>query len=657
MLKNYSEKHLLWLIMLFAAATRFYNYAQWSLTNDELSALLGYSYGSLYNNITQYVSTDFHPAGVQVLLFFWCTVFGTSEISLRFPFVVMGILSVFLVYKTSEKWFNTQVALLCSATIAVSQFAILYSQIARPYGSGLFFVLFCLWGWNGFVFLKDNDKVGIKNIILFISGMVLSMYNHYFSFLMVAIIGFFGLFLVPKSILKSYIICGLIAVVLFLPHLGITIKQFTAGGLGWLSPPDSSYFATYLQYIFNQSWGYFIFIIGIAVLAIYKTPPKAPNNKWPLIALSWFLIPLITAYLYSLYVSPVLQHSILIFSFPFVLFFIFSCTPPQKQKRLLFLIPFILLVGTIQIYALNKFNGSNEFARFKEIAQHINMADEEYGASQITRAINVTDSSYINYYLKRYHHNYPFSFYHNAGREDAARVLEIVEQAQTPYFMYCWSNSDCPPEINQIIQSKYPYLIERYLYFNCEYYLYSKKSVDIKRALKTNVKEFNQDYKVSTSFFSTPSTINIDSSLKVQTPFAEYLSNKTEYSSTFRIKLKDLVKSSSDIIEAFVKIKPEDNHKDLLLVFSINQGDENYFWSGVNIKSFFKNPMEWDSCYGAIRLPIIKSADDVLSVYIFNQGKGGLWIRDFKVKSVSGNENLYGKRKDAALFEFSSASH
>ena len=101
-------------------------------------------------------------------------------------------------YLTSRKWFNYYTAVLVTSTLAVSQFAILYSQIARPYSAGLFFVLLTLHGWNGFIFLQKNQKPKFYSLIVFITGMILSMYNHYFSFLMVAIIGISGLFMVSN---------------------------------------------------------------------------------------------------------------------------------------------------------------------------------------------------------------------------------------------------------------------------------------------------------------------------------------------------------------------------------------------------------------------------------------------------------------------------
>lgn len=638
---------LLLLVMTVATVVRFYGYSTWSLTNDELSALLGFSYGSLYNNIFTYVTNDFHPAGTQILIWFWCKIFGTSVASLRLPFVMMGILSVYFTCLIARKWFNYYAAMLIAASMAVSQFAILYSQIARPYSAGLFFVLLCLYGWNGFIFLQKNQKPKFTSLLIFVLGMILSMYNHYFSFLMVAIIGISGLFMVSKANRKMYILCGIAALLVFLPHLKITIKQFSAGGLGWLAPPESDYFKIYSKYMFNQSKWYFIFIMAIAFIAAIKLPYKLPENRLKWLALSWFLLPLLIAYFYSIYVSPVLQHSILLFSYPFLFFFIFSLTP-NNQKTVFVLVPIVLLVGITQIYAINKFNGSNEFARFKEIAAHIDEADKKYGANNITRAINVTDSSYIGYYLSKLNNKSPFVFYNNAGREQLAEVVNIVSKAKTPYFMYCWTNSNCPPEINSIIQDAYPYLIQKVHYFNSEYYLYSKNTEDSLNQIKTIVGCYIQNYEKTQKYFSNAVLSGIDSTNVMNT--IENMNDKIGYSSTFSAMLKDIMNSTSNIVHARVDIRTFEKEADAILVFSIDHQNENYHWAGLNLKPFIKNIGAWNTCYFSIRMPVLKGADDRISVYVYNQHKQNIQLDNLVIKVENGNQNLYGPRKDQYLF-------
>jgi len=640
---------LVFAIMIVAILLRFCGYYSWSLTNDELSALLGYSYGSLYNNIFTYVANDFHPAGVQILIWFWCKIFGTSVAALRFPFVMMGIFSVYLVYLISRKWFNYYAAVLIAATLCVSQFAILYAQIARPYSAGLFFVLLTLYGWNGFILLQKNQKPKFLSLLFFVFGMVMSMYNHYFSFLMVAIIGVTGIFMISKLNRKMYLLCGLAAVLLFLPHLKITIKQFSAGGLGWLAQPDSSYFKIYAKYMFNQSKLYLLFILVIALIAAIKLPYKLPENKMKWVALAWFLIPLLTAYFYSIYVSPLLQHSILFFSYPFLLFFIFSLTP-NNQKSIFILVPLILIAGTVQIYAINKFDGSNEFARFKEIAKHIDNADKKYGAENITRAINVTDSAYIGYYLSKLNNENSFEFYHNAGREHLFEVIDIVNKSKTPYFMYCWTNADCPPEINQIVQDRYPYLIERMHYFNSEYYLYSNLNADSKKSIKSIRHNFLQNYEINGVHFSNPTLLAKDSTAQNGINTFEIMNDKIEYSSTFTIPISEIAESTSAIIHASVKLRTFDLNADASIVFSINHGAENYFWRALNLKSFVAKIGEWNQCYYSIRLPLLKGPENKITVYILNNLKKNIHIDDFSIKLEEGNNNLYGPRGDRYIF-------
>lgn len=649
MKKLTSKSWLLLVILLFATLVRLYNYATWSLTNDELSALLGFSYGSLYNNIFTYVVQDFHPAGIQVLIWFWCKIFGTSVAALRFPFVVMGILTVYLAYLTSRKWFNYYAAILIAATLAVSQFSILYSQIARPYSAGLFFVLLTLYGWNGFVFLEKSQKPKFTSLICFISGMVLSMYNHYFSFLMVAIIGMSGLFMVSKLNRRMYWLCGITAIIVFLPHLKITINQFSAGGLGWLAAPEGDYFKVYTKYMFNQSKWYLAFIAAVALVAAIKLPYKLPENKLKWLALLWFLIPLLIAYFYSVYVTPVLQHSILIFSYPFILFFIFSLTP-NNQKAVFVLAPLILIVGVFQIYGVNKFNGSNEFARFKEIAAHINEADKKYGSRNITRAINVTDSSYIQYYLSKLNNKQPFVFYHNSGREELASVAKVVKAANTPYFLYCWTNSDCPPEINQIVQSTYPYLLEKVHYFNSEFYLYSKNITDSIHQIRTIVNLYNQTYDGLSKEFSNPVFFTKDTTATALINNYEVMNSNVEYSSTFSKALKEITNNPSDIIHATVMVRNFSMKDNPSIVFSINHGEENYFWSALKLKSYFTETGSWIKCYYSIRLPLIKGKDDILKVYVLNDEKNIIHLDNFTISVEHGNQNLYGPRKDQYIF-------
>ena len=101
--------------------------------HDEFSALFRLNFNSLSELIEKGVMPDGHPAGVQVFLYFWSKVFGTSEMALKFPSLILGLASVALIFKIGSRIFNTQSAIFAATLAATTQFYIFYSHLARPY--------------------------------------------------------------------------------------------------------------------------------------------------------------------------------------------------------------------------------------------------------------------------------------------------------------------------------------------------------------------------------------------------------------------------------------------------------------------------------------------------------------------------------------------
>ena len=106
------------------------------LTHDELSAICRLQYDSLADVLTYGVKLgDTHPGGVQVLMWLWAQLFGTSAFAIRLPFVLMGIATIPLIYAIGRQWYGEWSALMPAAVIAVSQYTVYYSV---PTASGFF---------------------------------------------------------------------------------------------------------------------------------------------------------------------------------------------------------------------------------------------------------------------------------------------------------------------------------------------------------------------------------------------------------------------------------------------------------------------------------------------------------------------------------------
>ena len=137
------KKHTIILLCIIGLGVflRLFGIWDFSFTHDELSVIGRLHFDTFSELIEKGVKVDGHPAGIQVFLWFWVKIFGISEISLRLPFSLMGILCIPLMYVLTKKWFNATAALFTSGFIAVSQYTIFYGLIARPYIAGLFFIL------------------------------------------------------------------------------------------------------------------------------------------------------------------------------------------------------------------------------------------------------------------------------------------------------------------------------------------------------------------------------------------------------------------------------------------------------------------------------------------------------------------------------------
>lgn len=333
--------------MLVAAFLRLWQLDEVPFMHDEFSALFRTEYDSFSELIRLGVmQNDSHPAGVQVFLFYWVKLVGYNAFWIKLPFVLLGVGSVFLVYKLSKQWFGELTALLSAAFLTSMQFFVFYSQLARPYAAGQFFVLLLavqIYPWV-------NKKTGVKEILIFGCTAFLASIMHAFSLAQAGIIVLTLLFLVPKFNRKALWFAILLATALYTPHLPVFLWQLSEGGIGgWLGPPKADFLLRFLYYAFNYSWYLIIIVLGLLLLSFIsnaKLTTAYPKARW--IGLIWFIVPLSVAWGYSLWRTPILQFSTLYFSFPFLVIFLFSFVRINKispQKSGLFVM--VILVSGI----------------------------------------------------------------------------------------------------------------------------------------------------------------------------------------------------------------------------------------------------------------------------------------------------------------------
>ena len=463
---------LLGVIMLVAAVLRLWKLGQVPFMHDEFSALLRTRFSNFHEFIQQGVMPDSHPIGVQLFLWGWVKLFGWNEFWVKLPFVLMGIASIYLIYIIGRQWFNRKVGLFSAAFFAVSQFTIFYSQLARPYSAGLFFVLLMAVFWYKVVFGTKTPTM--KTYIGFALSAWACSLMQYFSIAQAGLIFLTGLIFLPKERRKAYWISGIAAVVLFAPTLPIFYQQlFVSGSIGgWLSAPKSTFLSDFIQYTMNYSQ-LFMFATGIVILLpliLGKRSKLHQPLRWAGIA--WFVIIFAIAFIYSLKREPILQHSTLIFSYPFVIIVAFSLfsTRTLSPWQTVLVIAAILFVGTTSLIMERRHFDLMYHQGYDQIAVEMKQDKEQYG-DKIQFATRTEIGEAAEFYQAKtdVENRIVYNRYSNLGEFngwlDEHRNIPMLGFGWTDYINPIW-------EVTAV--GNYPYLIKKKDWFTSRYLTLSK---------------------------------------------------------------------------------------------------------------------------------------------------------------------------------------
>ncbi len=123
-------------LTILGAGLRLYRLGHQSLWNDEIVTYIS-AYGTPWRVVTQRVENSNIPP-LYYLVANASLSLGTRapsgiETALRVPSVLVGVLTIPLLFLVVRPWLGTRVALAAAACIAVSPFHVWYSQEARPY--------------------------------------------------------------------------------------------------------------------------------------------------------------------------------------------------------------------------------------------------------------------------------------------------------------------------------------------------------------------------------------------------------------------------------------------------------------------------------------------------------------------------------------------
>lgn len=631
-----SNRRLL-LILAVAALMRLYGLTAFSLSNDELSALSRLQFDSFAKVIDEGVIPDFHPAGVQIFLYLWTGLFGFGEWAVRLPFAIMGVVSVFTLYLLGRFWFSEGTALLAAAALSVLEYPLLYSQIARPYSPGLMVSLMAAFFWTKALFSDQKSaRTGWVDFLMFAIFVSACMYTHYFSFIFAGILCFSGLFFVRKSNFAAYLASGVLIVLLYLPHIGIFTEQLSRGGIGgpdgWLAPPESDVFSKYLDYVFNDSSSLKLlcFVIFTGSFLLYRK--ELSFGKFHLLSVLFFITPFLLAYFYSHYVNPVFQFSVLLFSFPFLLLFLFSMIPSGAgSSTVTFLLIVLMTGGVYSTVKEKKYYATEHFTEFRKLAQRTINLNAKLGADNITLVTNVFSPYYIQYYHEQFGAPCTYLLTRILSPEEKKQFYRVVEDSETEWFLYSFSNMYDPPEFDLCIRSKYPYLALRDSMLGSGLKLYSRSPIDSAiniQPLKTDWNGFENNLWNGEQRF-------LDSLIVYEGRYSSFMGSDTEFGPTYEKRLAEAGAVAGSSLEISAVFHADAELTGAKLVVSVEESGKAVIWSGQAIGQFMVDKGKWFRVFSVVKLPENITGNEMIKIYPWNEKKEQFRMDDISIRVYS----------------------
>ena len=477
-----------------------------------------------------------------------------------------------------------------------------------------------------------------KNGLLYVLTSALCAYNHHFSLLFAAIVWISGLFIVHRKFLSRYILCGTLIVVLYIPHIGIFMNQFSTGGVGgWLAKPKPSFFLEYPYYIFNFSPLSILLVLGLIIYGYIFIKKNTINIRIYLLSVFWFLLPLLIGYLYSVYVNPVLQYSVLLFSFFPILFILFGHIPEQNPLRNLMLVTVIMSINIFSL--LNERRHYDIF--YKSVYEHI-ILDFEEAKSAIPNLGAIIDShkKITNFYTARHQADSIFTWFDSFDNE-ASFIRHLKKLSEHNEYLYFGALSSNKPNTIPLILEYFPNILDQKNYFMGSTWLFAKEGRQ-------------KPHNITLLDFSSPapegwrSIKNENIGEYNGNPEQHYylMDSLTEWSPTFSAPLNPLITHHNNFIDLAVDVHSKTGISEILLIATLESKGEVVHFSGADFSTFIDpntSDADWYSVHHSLKLADFKlhQKDLVLNVYVWNKGRHTFLIDNFRINAREGNPIIY----------------
>jgi len=614
---------------LLATVLRCWDLPNIGYTHDELSAL-SRIYPSLVETVQHgVIELDTHPPGVQVFEWVWTRSFGFDEGVVKFPFIVFSLLAIFLLYRVAMAWTSAATALMVTALMATLQYSVMYGQIARPYAFGLFATALLADQLTRYLAHGGRNALITSGVAI-----LLCAYGHHFSLLLAAImvVTIFGILQPEKR--KAYLLMCLLVALAYLPNVPIFLKQLSYGGLAeWLPAPDKYWIGDHLRWLMHYSLPLGIVCLLALVLAGFqriKGAGAAGPSRWFLAA--WGILPFAIAWGYSIWRAPVLQYSVLLFSFPYVLMALFAGLRTVDRRLAIGLSVVVACLASLTLFTERHHAAIVHGSIYSEIVEKGAQLVREKGTNEVLLLIDAP-APQIEFYVQHHDHSAMELPYHQLRDTDVLTADSLIRKSNSSFSMLGITNGALPERIANV-QAAFPFLWARKDMVEGSVLLFGKEDPG------TNIDD-RELIAHAVPGFAAGGVWDIHSDLPIERDSSSGVMlwnfDGREFGLCCVVGLDSLGAGQEDVFELEIDVEPYQGHTRAMVAAELIVGDSAWIFRAGQIT-------DMDASKGCrlvttvFRSQLPRGASDVkLKTYMYNLDKGTVRVSAMRVLSRRAN--------------------
>ena len=618
---------LIALILVIAFLLRFISLFECEFSFDELSAIDRTRFDNFSDLINKGIKIDAHPALIQVFLYYWIKIGGSSEVWVKLPFLVCGFLSCWFIFRFSAKWFDYKTGIITAIVVSCSMIFLVYSSYARMYATGVLFAVLSLYYLFEIAF---GNSTKLKHYFLLGFLLLLGALSNHMGALFGLITGVLTFIYSAKKQRIYLIYTTIIVVLLYLPHLSITLTQMSysigAGEGGWLTAPKWYACFSFLKTLFGTGLVVYFFIL-LFIYSGIQSKFSFLSDKKIIFLLMTFVVYCLTIQLYSVYKSPILQFSVLLIGAPCIIVVVargLSFIPDKLFTIVAIALVAVFLVQTVFIkkyYSLGIKQGIHS-----SITQTIE-AKSKYGTNNVSAIYN-TESFFAKYYMDELKQNYTYLTAFDSTYNNPVLLNKYLKSLKEEYIIL----SDPDPVNLERVKLYFPYTIKHDEgYFKSVFLLSKKNSNGIKD--ETVLYTYNFNNRGSFTFPENYKKINGDI----------LIDSTDEFPFCVRADFNSLPFKEGESVVCVVGYKPQNTVGNLSFDFNVKEKDSSLFYSSKNFKEFYMPGDSLQHGFSSIYMgtDLREWRKAKLECYFWNQAKKRYIIKDFNLKILNINPHKY----------------